>query len=161
MDEIQRSHMDSDYPAYATVIRAIWRSTGQEENLKRNPDLSAALLNLGIEPKDEVFKLLLQLRNGRCCPLHLLLLRRLVRSPELVRRLDGAVLTEYQIDLFNFEEVFARLTPSFFRDQFGPGVDEVIVWYAADALDQAIVNGGNPVGDIESMRQLLKAASKP
>ena len=135
-------------------------TTGPNE-LANNPHLLVAQGRLGMEPAAEVFPLLLQLRNSQPCPLHLLLLRRLAQSPEMVQRLGDEVLSVFHLDLSNFSEVFARLTPSFFRDQCGPGTDETVVWYEARALDQALAKGEVEAGDISSLRELLQTVSKP
>jgi len=151
-------YTEADLQVYATLLTLVRFSTHPDE-LANNPNLLVALGRLGIEPTAEVFPLLLQLRNSQPCPLHLGLLRRLAHSPEMVQRLGGVVLSEFHLDLSNFSEVFARLTPSFFRDQCGPGTDETVVWYAARALDQAI-GSGREVEDITALHQLLRVASK-
>ena len=147
-----------DLAIYAKVLLLV-KSITCHNDLARISEVRAALLRFGIEPGAASYVLLLQLRHSQPCPLHLALLKRLANSLELVRRLDGAVLTEFQLDLSNYREVFSRLTSSFFHDQ--SGVDEIIAWYAAAALDQAIINGEKAVGDIHTMRHLLRIASKP
>ena len=44
------------------------------------------------------------------------LLKKLARNPLARARLGGTILPEFLLDLFAFEQVFARLAPSFFRN---------------------------------------------
>ena len=77
--------------------------------------------------------------------------------------MNGAVLSAWLLDLSNFEQVFARLTPSFIHEHLRSEPDELemIARYAAAALDQALKNGEKTVGNIHSIHQLLRVASRP
>ena len=151
-----------DLAIYAKVLLLV-KSITCPNDLAHIMEVRAALLRFGIEPVAAVYGLLLMLRHSQPCPLHLLLLKRLANSPELVSRMDGAVLSPWLLDLSNIEQIFVRLTPSFIHEHLRSEPDELemIAWYAAAALDQALKNGEKTVGNIYSIHQLLRAASRP
>jgi len=146
----------AELSSFADLLARVSQASRHDAALP-NRELQDALVRLGFEPTRHVVALLASLRIHRVAPLHLDLVRKLAADPVALRRLEGASLDEFMLDLMGFERVRPLLTRRFFKTHRYRCEQEESLWWAAAHLQRALQASSIKVRRIDSVSQLLRA----